>query len=312
MNSSGSLPVHTPVLLHEAVEGLRPWPGGYFVDCTVGLGGHAEAILKRISPSGRFLGIDVDADALRIAEDRLKKYGVAVTLVNEKFSNLKVVCIKYHFYPVDGILFDLGISSLQLETAQRGFSFQREAALDMRFDFRQELTASHIVNDFPERELARIIEEYGEERQSRRIAHLIVYNRPISTTLQLARLVEQALGGKRSRIHPATRTFMALRIAVNSELQSLEMALKQTISLLRPGGRLVVISYHSLEDRIVKRFMHCEASSRLCPSEAMVNHYGHTPTLRLISRKAISPTSLEIKSNLRSRSAKLRVAERLN
>ena len=312
MNLNGSLPVHIPVLLRETVEGLRPWPGGYFVDCTVGLGGHAAAILKRISPSGRLLGIDVDAGALRVAESRLEKYEAAVTLVNERFTDLKVICIKYHFYPVDGILFDLGVSSLQLDTAQRGFSFQREAALDMRFDSGQELTASDIVNGFSERELGRIVKEYGEERHYRRIAHLIVQNRPISTTLQLARVVEQALGGKRSRIHPATRTFMALRIAVNSELQSLEMALKQTISLLRPGGRLAVVSYHSLEDRIVKQFMHCEASSCLCPSGAMVNRRGHTPTLRLISRKAISPTSLEIKSNLRSRSAKLRIAERLN
>jgi 16S rRNA (cytosine1402-N4)-methyltransferase len=182
----------------------------------------------------------------------------------------------------------------------------------MRFDPGQGLTASDIVNSFSEQELAKLIEKYGEERHSRRIARYIVQNRPIATTVELARLVEQALGGKRARIHPATRTFMALRIAVNSELQNLELALKQTINLLRPGGRLTVISYHSLEDRIVKQFMRYAASSCLCPPGTVVCRCGHVPTLKLISRKVIKPTSLEIESNPRSRSAKLRIAERLN
>lgn len=301
MKLTMSLPIHIPVLLDEVLEGLRPQPGGCFLDCTVGLGGHASAILERISPSGRLLGIDADSEALRIAESELDSYHESVVLINDNFINLEAICSEHHFCPVDGILFDLGVSSLQLDTAQRGFSFQRDAPLDMRFSCEQELTASDIVNSFPERKLAFIINEYGEEHYSRRISRLIVRNRPISTTLQLARIVEQALGSKHTKIHPATRTFMALRIAVNSELKNLEAALKQTIGLLCPGGRLVVISYHSLEDRIVKQFMRCEASS-----------YEHRPILKLISRKVIKPTSLEVESNPRSRSAKLRVAERFN
>lgn len=290
-----SLPAHTPVMVNETIEGLQPGRGGHFVDCTVGPGGHARAILERISPTGKLLGIDADPEAIRTAQDRLSDYGEAAVLVNDSFVNLRAICEKYDFCPVDGILFDLGVSSMQLDTAERGFSFQREAPLDMRFDPSQELTASDIVNTFPERELARILKEYGEERHSRRIARHIVYSRPITSTLRLAQLVQQVLGSKRGRIHPATRTFMALRIAVNEELQSLSLALEQTINLLRLQGRLVVVSYHSLEDRIVKQFMRSKASN--C-------------ALKLISRKVIRPTSLEIESNQRSRSAKLRIAER--
>jgi len=307
-----SLPVHVPVLLDEVIAGLQPQRGGYFVDCTVGLGGHAAAILEKISPSGRLLGIDADPEAIKLSQDKLSDYGEAVTLVNDNFVNLEAICKRYHFHPVDGILFDLGVSSLQLDTAERGFSFHLDAPLNMRFDPGQGLTASDIVNSFSEQELAKLIEKYGEERHSRRIARYIVQNRPIATTMELARLVEQALGGKRARIHPATRTFMALRIAVNSELQNLELALKQTIDLLHPGGRLTVISYHSLEDRIVKQFMRDAASGCLCPPGTVICRCGHTPTLKLISRKVIKPTSLEIESNPRSRSAKLRIAERLN
>ena len=307
-----SLPIHVPVLLDEIIAGLQPQRGGYFVDCTVGLGGHAAAILEKISPSGRLLGIDADPEAIKLSQDKLNDYVEAATLVNDNFVNLEAICKRYHFHPVDGILFDLGVSSLQLDTAERGFSFHLDAPLNMRFDSEQELTASDIVNSFSEQELAKLIEKYGEERHSRRIARHIVQNRPIATTVELSRLVEQASGGKRAKIHPATRTFMALRIAVNSELQNLELALKQTINLLRPGGRLTVISYHSLEDRIVKQFMRDAASSCLCPPGTVICRCGHVPTLKLISRKVIKPTSLEIESNPRSRSAKLRIAERLN
>lgn len=290
-----SLPAHTPVMVNETIEGLRPGCGGHFVDCTVGSGGHALAILERISPTGKLLGIDADPEAIRIARDRLSDYGEAVVLVKDSFVNLQAICDEHDFRPVDGILFDLGVSSMQLDTAERGFSFQREGPLDMRFDPSGELTASDIVNTFAERELAHILKEYGEERYSRRIARHIVSTRPITSTLRLAQVVQQVLGSKRSRIHPATRTFMALRIAVNEELQSLSLALEQTINLLRLQGRLVVVSYHSLEDRIVKHFMRSKASN--C-------------ALKLISRKVIRPTSLEIESNQRSRSARLRVAER--
>jgi len=307
-----SLPVHVPVLLNEVIAGLQPQRGGYFVDCTVGLGGHAAAILETIPTSGRLLGIDADPEAIKLSQDKLGDYGEAVALVNDNFINLEAICKRYHFHPVDGILFDLGVSSLQLDTAERGFSFQLDAPLNMRFDPGQELTASDIVNSFSEQELAKLIEKYGEERHSRRIARYILQNRPIATTVELARLVVQASGGKRARIHPATRTFMALRIAVNSELQNLEMALRQAVNLLRPGGRLTVISYHSLEDRIAKQFMRDAASNCLCPPGTPMCRCGHEPTLKLISRKVIKPTSLETESNPRSRSAKLRVAERLN
>jgi 16S rRNA (cytosine1402-N4)-methyltransferase len=314
MSIAMSVPVHAPVLLDEVLAGLQPRPGGRFIDCTVGLGGHAAAILERILPSGRLLGIDADPDAINISKDKLSYYGEAVTLVNDNFVNLEAICKEYLFHPVDGILFDLGVSSLQLDTAERGFSFHFDAPLDMRFNPEQGLTASDIVNRFSEQELAKLIEGYGEERHSRRIARYIVRNRPITTTAELAQLVKQASGAssRRSKIHPATRTFMALRIAVNEELQNLELALKQTPDLLRPGGRLTVISYHSLEDRIVKQFMRYAASGCVCPPGTVICRCGHTPTLKLTSRKVIKPTSLEIESNPRSRSARLRIAERLN
>ena len=311
MSVTMSLPTHVPVLLKEAIEGLQAQPGGYFIDCTVGLGGHATAILERILPQGKLLGIDADSEAIRVAKAKFGDYSAVVSLVDNNFANLEAICSKYKFYPVDGILFDLGVSSMQLDTAQRGFSFQREAPLDMRFDPRQELTVADIVNTFSEQELAHTIKEYGEEHHSRRIAQHIVQNRPITSTVQLAQVVKQVLGHKHARIHPATRTFMALRIAVNRELENLKVALEQTINLLRFRGRLVVISYHSLEDRLVKEFMRREASSCLCPPGTIVCRCGHVPTLKLISRKVIRPTSLEIESNPRSRSAKMRIAERL-
>ena len=293
------------------MEALRAQPGGRFIDCTIGSGGHAAAILKSILPQGKLLGIDADPEAIRANKARFNNYSETINLVNDNFANLKTICSKYKFYPVAGILFDLGVSSRQLDTAQRGFSFRREAPLDMRFGSEQRLTAADIINTFPEQELAHIIKEYGEERHSRRIAQHIVQNRSITSTVQLAQVVEQSLGRKHTKIHPATKTFMALRIAVNKELDNLKTALKQTIGLLRFQGRLVVISYHSLEDRIVKEFMRHEASNCICPPETIVCRCGHVPTLKLISRKVIRPTSLEIESNPRSRSAKMRIAERL-
>ncbi len=311
MSLTASSPVHTPVLVKEAIEGLEVRPGGSYIDCTVGSGGHALAILEKVSPGGRLLSIDADPEVIEIAKSKLACYGEAVILVNDNFANLAAICSKYNLYPVDGILFDLGVSSLQLDTAQRGFSFQRDAPLDMRFDPSQGLTAADIVNSFPEQQLAHIIKENSEERHSRRIARHIVQSRPITTTLALAEVVEQALGSKHGKIHPATRTFMALRIAVNGELESLKLALEQTINLLRFRGRLVVISYHSLEDRIVKEFMRREASSCICPPGTVICRCGHVPTLKLISRKVIKPTLWEIESNPRSRSARMRIAERL-
>jgi len=311
MSLASSSSVHTPVLAKEAIEGLAVQPGGCFIDCTVGSGGHSAGILEKISPAGRLLGIDADPEVIEIAKSKLAHYGEAVTLVNDNFSNLEAICDKCNFHSVDGILFDLGASSLQLDTAQRGFSFQRDAPLDMRFDRSYGLTATDIVNSFPEGELARIIRQNSEERHSRRIARHIVQSRPITTTLALAQVVEQVLGSKHTRIHPATRTFMALRIAVNRELENLKLALEQTVNLLRFRGRLVVISYHSLEDRIVKEFVRREASSCICPPGTALCRCGHVPTLKAISKKVIKPTLGEIQSNPRSRSARMRIAERL-
>jgi len=290
-------PAHIPVLMEETMEALNVQPGGRYIDCTIGPGGHAAAILERSSPGGQLLGIDADPKAVKIARARLEAYSNSILLINQNFASLRAICMKYGFFPVHGILFDLGLSSVQLENNNRGFSFQHDAFLDMRLSPSQEITAAIIVNSSPESQLAHLIRAYGEERYSQQIARHIVRQRPITTTLQLARTIEQAIG-RRGRIHPATRTFQALRIAVNQELEHLESALEQAINLLGFGGRLVVISYHSLEDRIVKNFMRQQAS-------------GEKACLRLISKKVITPSRAEVQFNPRSRSAKLRAAERI-
>lgn len=306
------VPSHIPVLLKEVIEGLQVHVAGSYIDCTVGLGGHTEAILEHILPGGKLLGIDADPETLNVTREKLSNYGNAVTLINDNFSNLEAICCKNNFQPVDGILFDLGVSSWQLNSAQRGFSFQKEAPLDMRFTPEQELTAAEIINTYSEQELVHVIKHYGEERHSRHIASIIIKNRPINTTSELARLIRHAIGYRQGKINPATKTFMALRIVVNHELENLKIALDQVIQLLRSQGRLVVISYHSLEDRIVKQFMKREASDCICPPEAIVCRCEHTASLRLISKKVITPSSLEIENNPRSRSGKMRVAERLS
>lgn len=302
---------HVPVMVAEVVGGLAVRPGGSYIDCTVGTGGHAAAVLEKSQPGGRLLGIDADPEAIAAAHARLEKAGQAATLVNDNFARLGVVARENNFGPVNGVLFDLGLSSPQLDVSERGFSFRREAPLDMRFNPAQELTAAGIVNAYPEVELARIIHEYGEERRSQRIARAIVNSRPVSTALELARIVEGTAGGRRPRIHPATRTFQALRIAVNNELESLAIALEQAVSLLVSGGRLVVVSYHSLEDRIVKQFLKREASGCICPPGTPACQCGRLPSLRILTRKVIVPSELEVVMNPRSRSARLRVGERL-
>jgi 16S rRNA (cytosine1402-N4)-methyltransferase len=294
----------------EVIEGLAVQPGGRYIDCTAGSGGHASTILKYSSPGGQLLGIDADPAAADMARKRLAGYGSAVVIENDNFVNLEKVCAKYDFMPVHGILLDLGLSSMQLNDNGRGFSFQYAAPLDMRFNPKQKITAADIVNKYSEAELARIIREYGEEPAANRIARAIINERPVSSTIELAKIVEQALGLKRGRIHPATRTFQALRIAVNNELEYLESTLRQAVNLLGYEGRLVVITYHSLEDRIVKQFMQHEAKDCVCPPEAMVCNCHHTASLKLINRKVITPSVEEISRNPRSRSAKLRIAER--
>jgi 16S rRNA (cytosine1402-N4)-methyltransferase len=311
MSLTMTIPVHKPVLLNEVVEALRPQPGKRYVDCTLGTGGHAEAILTKILPGGQLLGMDADPKAIEIAKDRLFDYAENTILVNDNFLSLETICRENRFLPVQGILFDLGLSSAQLDDSERGFSFQQYGPLDMRFDPTQQFTAADMVNTFPEERLSEMIKTYGEERYSKRIARHIVNSRPVNNTLQLVAAIEKATGGYRSKIHPATRTFMALRIFVNHELENLSAALKQTINCLDRGGRLVVISYHSLEDRIVKQFMLTESKGCLCPPTIPVCQCGHEASLKIITRKIITPSVFEIKSNPRSRSAKLRVAERL-
>jgi 16S rRNA (cytosine1402-N4)-methyltransferase len=305
------LPTHKSVLLNEAVDALQVKSGKRYVDCTLGLGGHASAILEKGKSGTQLLGIDADPDAIKIATDNLADYSKSTIIVNDNFANLQSICLDNGFFPVDGILFDLGVSSLQIEDAERGFSFQRNAQLDMRYSPQQILTATDLVNILPEDKLAQLIYEYGEEHNSRHIAHLIVKNRPIVSTLKLANIIDKAAGQKRRKIHPATRTFLALRIVVNHELENLEKALNQTINCLNRKGRLVVISYHSLEDRIVKQFMKRESTGCICPPHTPICICGHTPSLKLISKKVIVPSQEEIHTNPRSRSAKLRVAERL-
>ena len=304
---------HKPVLLKEVVTALAVQPGGRYIDCTLGGGGHARAIMEHSSPGGQLLGIDADPEAIRAATLNLSHFTYSTLLVNDNFVNLDDICHRYNFYPVHGILLDLGLSSLQLANDPRGFSFQYEADLDMRFNPNQETTAADIVNTYSESELANIIRSYGEEDNSYRIARRIVQARPIHTTLQLAAVVEDAVGGRKgSRIHPATKTFQALRIAVNDELDHLEETLRKTTDLLGIGGRLVVISYHSLEDRIVKQFMQRESQDCLCPPRMPVCRCGHKASMRLINKKIITPSEEEIEQNPRSRSARMRVAERID
>jgi len=311
MKAGMPAPVHLPVLLEETVRALAVQPGGRYLDCTLGDGGHAQAILERSSPGGELLGIDADPQAIAIAGTRLREYGRQVRLVNENFANLETICTKYDFHPVHGILFDLGLSSQQLSDRGRGFSFQQDGPLDMRFSPQQEVTAADIVNQSSETELADIIRRYGEEAHSRQIARRIVRERPVATTLELAKIVKQAVGARRGKIHPATKTFQALRIAVNQELRHLESALEQAVKLLGFGGRLVVISYHSLEDRIAKQFMNRESKDCICPAGIPTCVCGHSASLRLVSKRVITPSPEEVAANPRSRSAKLRAAERL-
>jgi 16S rRNA (cytosine1402-N4)-methyltransferase len=302
---------HIPVLSREVIEILGVQPGGRYIDCTLGSGGHAQAILEHSSPGGQLLGIDADPDAVKRATERLASFDKSVLLVNDNFVNLKDICVKLDFFPVHGILFDLGLSTPQLDKEGRGFSFQYDAPLDMRFSPTQKTTAAEIVNTYSEMELAQILKTYGEELNNRKIAKNILQKRPIKTTLELANIVEEAVGGRYEKTHPATRTFQAIRIVVNQEMENLESALNQAVSLLGFGGKLVIISYHSLEDRIVKNFMQRESKDCLCPPEAMKCVCGHKANLKKINRRIITPSFTEIELNPRSRSAKLRGAERI-
>ena len=310
-------PVHVPVLLKETIDLLNVRPGGTYIDCTTGLGGHSSVIAERIGAEGRLLCLDQDGEALEFARARLAPFGRRVSFVHANFRDLAHVAKREGFQDVDGILMDLGISSFQIGEARRGFAFALEGPLDMRMDPQSGgETAEEIVNTWDETSLANLFYELGEERQSRRIARAIVKDRPLRTTWELARSVEQAVGGSRrqTHIHPATKVFLALRLRVNGELDTLIAVLPLARSLLgsgNPGGRLAVISFHSLEDRIVKQYFRRESTDCICPPQLPVCQCGHEASLRELTRKAIRPSDAEVAANPRSRSAVLRVAERV-
>jgi 16S rRNA (cytosine1402-N4)-methyltransferase len=310
---------HTPVLLRETLDGLKIADSGVYIDGTLGAGGHSEAILQ--AANATVLGLDVDPSALEIAGARLKAYIDAgrLSLARSNFERMDEVAEAQGLAPVDGVLLDLGVSSMQLDRPERGFSFRADGPLDMRLDPNGPTTAADLVNQLPESELADLIFKYGEEPASRRIARRIVEARdkgPITTTGQLEEIVYRAVGGRtagrtRSTIHPATKTFQALRIAANRELEVLETGMSAAVRVLKPGGRLAVISFHSLEDRIVKLFIRQEQKGCVCPPEYPVCVCGRVPTLKAINSKPITADDEEAKRNARSRSAKLRIAERI-
>lgn len=302
---------HLPVLYQETIHGLQPRAGGRYVDGTVGAGGHAYGILDASAPDGLLLGLDLDPQALALAVEHLAPFGERAILREASYLTIAQQIATLGWPAVDGILLDLGLSSMQLDTPQRGFSFQEDAPLDMRFSPRAPQTAADLVNTLSEEDLADILYRYGEERHSRRIARAIVAARPIHTTRQLAEVVARSTRSGRPGMHPATRTFQALRIAVNQELENVERALPLAIQSLAPGGRLAVISFHSLEDRIVKHLFRQESRDCLCPPRQPICTCGHKASLRLITRKPIQASPEEIQKNPRARSAKLRIAEKL-
>lgn len=305
-------------MVSQVVEFLRPAPGQTFVDATVGAGGHARELLKLTAPDGQLLGIDWDEEAIALARKTLAEYGPRVTLVQENFANLTEVLAKAgpDFLGVDGVLFDLGVSSLQLDKAERGFSFKEDGPLDMRMDRRQPTTAAQVVNDSTARELEEIFHRLGEERWARRIAQAIAEARKkekIIRTKELAKVVVSAIPAafRHGPIHAATRTFQALRLTVNQELENLRKGLRAATAALKPGGRGVVISYHSLEDGIVKREFATLERGCICPPGQTFCTCGRVQAIRVINKRPIEPSAEEIKENPRSRSAKLRAVEKL-
>lgn len=308
---------HTPVLLEEVIASLAVRPGGRYLDATFGGGGHTCAILDASAPGGVVLAIDADPAAIARGMQlrAMPGIGFRLNLIHGNFGDLAGHARDAAIGPFDGVLFDLGLSSFQLDTAGRGFAFRLDGPLDMRFDPTRGKPAGELVNQLDADQLANIIWKFGDEHRSRRIAAAIAREReraPIESTAILAGIVERAVGGRKgSGTHPATRTFQALRIAVNDELEALERALTAAASLLRPGGRLAVIAFHSLEDRIVKQFIQLESRGCICPPESPVCTCDHQPRLRALSR-AVRPGQAEMKRNPRSRSAVLRIAERLN
>jgi len=308
---------HIPVLLNETLEYLDPKPGGVYIDGTLGGAGHSSEIVKRIVPGGKLLGIDQDSDAIDAAKRRLEAYKDNVVIVRDNFRNIKTIALQKGFKEVDGILLDIGVSSHQLDEKERGFSYMHDGPLDMRMDTENSLDASDIVNNSSEQELIRILRDYGEEKWAVRIAKFIAEERKnsrIDTTFKLVDIIQRAIpaAARRDGGHPAKRTFQALRIAVNDELQVLEEAVTNAAELLKPGGRLVVITFHSLEDRIVKNIFNNMEKPCTCPPQLPVCACGKEPLLRVITKKPVTAGEEELKTNTRSKSAKLRAAERVS
>ncbi len=307
---------HIPVLLDETLEYLDPKPGGVYIDGTLGGAGHSKEIVKRIIPEGRLLGIDQDSNAINTAKERLEAYNENVIIVRDNFRNIKRIAGENGFTEVDGIMLDIGVSSHQLDEEERGFSYMHDGPLDMRMDTSRELDASDIVNNASEREITRILRDYGEEKWAVRIAKFIIEDRKngrIDTTYKLVDIIKRAIpaAARREGGHPAKRTFQALRIAVNEELEVLEKAVKDAAEILKPGGRLVVITFHSLEDRIVKTIFNNLERPCTCPPQLPVCVCGKEPLLKVITRKPVTAGEEELKVNTRSKSAKLRAAERV-
>lgn len=307
---------HRPVLLGECMEGLSIKPDGIYVDGTAGGAGHSSEIASRLSQNGRLIALDQDETAVKIATERLEVFGDRATVVRSNFRELESVCRLLGVDRIDGLLLDLGVSSYQLDTAERGFSYQADAPLDMRMDLRNPLTAEEVVNTYPEEDLKRILFEYGEEKFSSRIASAILRARekaPIRTTGELVGIIKSAIpsAAREGGHHPAKRSFQAIRIEVNAELDVIEPAIRSAANLLKPGGRIAVITFHSLEDRIVKQCFASLASGCTCPPDFPVCVCGKRPTVKVITRKPVLPSEKELEENPRSRSAKLRVAEKL-
>lgn len=307
---------HKSVLAQECMEGLHIRPQGIYMDATTGGGGHSLGIVQRLGEGGRLICIDRDDDALQAAGKRLEPYREKITFVKSNFSDIAAVVKDLGISQVDGILFDLGVSSYQLDAMERGFSYMNDAPLDMRMDRSQSFTAGDVVNGYSQEELKRILWDYGEERYSGRIAAAICRRReekPIQSTVELAEIIRGAMPPQalREKQHPAKRSFQAIRIEVNGELRAVEQAVQDSVDLLAPGGRLAVISFHSLEDRIVKTGLAAFARGCTCPPDFPVCVCGKTPDVRLVSRKPILPSEREVEENPRARSAKLRVAEKL-
>ncbi len=311
---NGAVVGHAPVLLRESVDALRVQPGGVWLDGTFGGGGHATHILEACAPDGRLVAVDADIDAIARAE-RLRgtlDHPDRMTILHENLRNLDSALDSAGIERLDGAMFDLGVSSFQLDQPERGFSFRYDAPLDMRFDQTRGPSATDLIQSLPEQEIADVLFRFGEERRSRRIARAIVAARESGeawTTGRLAMVVERAIGRKPGNIHPATRTFQALRIAVNGELDAIEPALQAAVRRLRPGGRLVVITFHSLEDRIVKRFIADASRACICPPEQPICTCDAAPVLRRVG-KPVRPSETEVTLNSRSRSSIMRVAER--